>query len=224
MSRSMVSRTTSLCMLAGVLTGCASTSKQDAAALEDQNRNLTAQLNKARSDAENERRARAELDQRLRSAMRDVDDLRGQVSQRPTEPAPAGWTPVAGGGMIAIEENILFQPGKVTLRQEARKTLDAIVSTLEGEYAKKDIMVFGHTDDQPIKKSGWDDNWQLSTERSLAVVRHLREQGVAPDRLVAAGVGENRPRVTNNSEPNRLANRRVEIFAIDAAPRSGRQK
>jgi chemotaxis protein MotB len=126
--------------------------------------------------------------------------------------------------MIAIEENILFAPGKVTLRDEARKTLDAIVSTLEGEYGSKDIMVFGHTDDRPIKKSGWADNWQLSTERGLAVVRYLREHGVAAERLVAAGCGEYRPRVPNTTEPNRLSNRRVEIFAIDAQARTGRQK
>ncbi len=213
-----------LCFCAVIAAGCATTPKADVAALEDRNRNLSAQLNKARADLDAERRARAEMDQRLASAIRDVDDLRGQLSARPVEPAPAGWTAVPGGGMIAIEENILFQPGKVTLRDEARKTLDGIVSTLEGEYARKDIMVFGHTDDQPIKKSGWDDNWQLSTERALAVVRYLREHGVSPDRLVAAGVGENRPRVPNNTEANRLSNRRVEIFAIDAAPRTGRGK
>jgi len=138
------------------------------------------------------------------------------------QPAPAGWTAVPGGGMIAIEENILFPPGKIALRDEAKKTLDAIVSTLEGEYSGKDIMVFGHTDDRPIKKSGWDDNWQLSTERSLAVVRYLAEHGVNAERLVAAGCGEHRPRAANTSEPNRLSNRRVEIFAIDAQARTGR--
>ena len=224
MTRSMVSGITPLCFLAAMMSGCATAPKPDVSALEDRNRSLNAQLNKARSDLDAERRARAEMDQRLANAIRDVDDLRGQLSARPAEPAPAGWTSVPGGGMIAIEENILFQPGKVTLRDEARKTLDGIVSTLEGEYSSKDIMVFGHTDDRPIKKSGWDDNWQLSTERALAVVRYLREHGVSAERLVAAGCGENRPRVPNNSEPNRLSNRRVEIFAIDAAPRSGRGK
>lgn len=205
--------------------GCASTGKSSAAEMEDRNQKLAAQLNKARSDLDAERRARADLDQRLAAAIRDVDGLRGQISAAPpVQPAPAGWTAVPGGGMIAIEENILFQPGKITLRDEAKKTLDAIVSTLEGEYSGKDIMVFGHTDDRPIKKSGWDDNWQLSTERSLAVVRFLSEHGVNPTRLVGAGCGEHRPRVANNSEPNRLSNRRVEIFAIDAQARTGRGK
>ncbi len=224
MFKEKVLRAIPLGLLAVVVGGCAGTGRPTAAELEDRNQKLAAQLSKARSDLDAERRARGDMDQRLNAALRDIDGLRGQVAQRPETPTPAGWTAVPGGGMIAIEENILFQPGKVALREEARKTLDAIVSTLEGEYAGKDIMVFGHTDDRPIKKSGWDDNWQLSTERGLAVVRSLREHGVSPERLVAAGCGEHRPRKANDSEPNRLSNRRVEIFAIDAQPHTGRGK
>lgn len=210
--------------LLATVAGCASAGKQSAAELEDRNQKLAAQLNKTRADLDAERRAQADLKQRLDAAIRDVDGLRAQVNAAPVEAAPAGWTAVPGGGMIAIEENILFQPGKITLRDEAKKTLDAIVSTLEGTYSGKDIIVFGHTDDRPIKKSGWDDNWQLSTERSLAVVRYLAEHGVKAERLVGAGCGEHRPRVANNSEPNRLSNRRVEIFAIEAQARTGRGK
>ncbi len=225
MKKTTILRTAPVWLLAAVAAGCATQAKQDMASLEDRNRDLAAQLNKTRGDLDAAHRSRAAIDQRLAAAIRDVDSLRSELAGRP-EPqiAPAGWTAVPGGGMIAIEENILFAPGKVTLRDEARKTLDAIVSTLEGEYGGKDIMVFGHTDDRPIKKSGWADNWQLSTERSLAVVRFLREHGVAAERLVAAGCGENRPRVPNNTEPNRLSNRRVEIFAIDAQARTGRTR
>jgi len=225
MNKSTILRTAPLWLLAVVASGCATEPKKDVAAIEDRNRNLAAQLNKTRADLDAANRERAALDQRLAAAIRDVDSLRAELAGRPEpQTAPAGWTAVPGGGMIAIEENILFAPGKVTLRDEARKTLDAIVSTLEGEYGGKDIMVFGHTDDRPIKKSGWADNWQLSTERGLAVVRYLREHGVAAERLVAAGCGEHRPRVPNTTEPNRLSNRRVEIFAIDAQARTGRQK
>ena len=225
MDKSTILRMVPVGLLAVIASGCATNAKQDMATLEDRNRNLAAQLNKARSDLDAAQRDRAALDQRLAGAIRDVDSLRAELAGRPEpQTAPSGWTAVPGGGMIAIEENILFAPGKVTLREEARKTLDAIVSTLEGEYGGKDIMVFGHTDDRPIKKSGWADNWQLSTERSLAVVRYLREHGVSAERLVAAGCGENRPRVPNSTEPNRLSNRRVEIFAIDAQARTGRTR
>ena len=207
-------------LLAG---GCAN--PKNMADMEAQNQILRGQLNRSNADLASAMKERDLLNDRLKAALRDSDSLKAELAGRPiVEPTPAGWTAVPGGGMIAIEENILFAPGKAVLRDEARRTLDGIVSTLGGEYANKDILVFGHTDDRPIKKSGWQDNWQLSTERGLAVVRYLKEHDVAADRLVAAGCGEFRPRVANTSEPNRLSNRRVEIFAIDAQPGTGRER
>jgi len=195
----------------------------EAAALQQQNRELNSQLARAHSDLRSAIGERNSLNDRLTAAMRDADSLRAQLANMPEpEAAPPGWTSVPGGGMIAIEDRVLFAAGRVTLRDEAQRTLGSIVSTLLGEYGDKDIIVFGHTDDQPIQKSGWDDNWQLSTERALAVTRYLAQHGVGTARLVAAGCGEYRPRVPNNSEPNRTANRRVEIFAIDPQAWTGR--
>jgi chemotaxis protein MotB len=206
-----------------VLTGCSGNKADELAAAEQRNRAVNERANKAFSDLQacmNERNA---LNQRLLAAMNDVETLRAQLASAPTpEAAPEGWTAVPGGGMIAIEDNLLFAPGRVTLRPEAKKTLDSIVSTLKSEYGDKDIVIFGHTDDRPIKKSGWDDNWQLSSERALAVTRYLQQHGVESHRLVSAGCGEYRPRSVNDSEGNRTRNRRVEIFAIDPQALTGR--
>lgn len=203
--------------------GCAAQKKVPE--LEADNQKLRGDLSATQAALANAQRERDMLNSRIRGMQNDIDALRADLAGRPiVEPAPAGWTAVPGGGMISIEENILFAPGKAVLRDEARKTLDGIVSTLSGEYGSKDIMVIGHTDDRPIKKSGWADNFELSAERGLAVVRYLKDHGVAPDRLVAAGCGEHRPRVPNTTEPNRLSNRRVEIFALESTARSGRDK
>ena len=211
-----------MAVMAMATMGCANNPKDRIAALESDNRNLNDQLGRTRGELSAAARHRDEMNRRLQDALREADALRGQLANIPDEPAPTGWTAVPGGAMIAIEDDVLFAPGKITLREQSRRTLDGIVSTLQGEYGDKDIFVFGHTDDRPIKKSGWEDNWQLSTERSLAVVRYLKEHGVAPGRLVAAGCGENRPRAENSSELSRMANRRVEIFAIDPALSTGR--
>ena len=184
--------------------------------LEQANDNLTEQLNRCHAELDSAYSARDDLDQRLATALYDVETLRAQLAAVPEpEPVAPGWTQVPGGAMIAIEGEILFTPGKEVLRDSARRTLDAIVSAVQGEFGEKHVYVFGHTDDHPIKKSGWKDNWQLSTERALAVVRYLRDRGVSTARLLACGAGEHRPRVPNSSEANRAKNRRVEIFAID---------
>jgi chemotaxis protein MotB len=207
------------------LSGCANGSKERLSRLEGANKDLSGRLNQTQSEMDALRRDRDDLNRRLTAAMREAEQLRAQLANQPVpvEPPAPGWTAVPGGAMIAIDDSVLFNSGKATLRDEARKTLDAVASTIQGQYAEKDILVFGHTDDRPIKKSGWDDNWQLSTERALAVVRYMKERSIAAERLVAAGCGEFRPRVPNSSEANRFSNRRVEIFAIDPQPRTGRK-
>ena len=216
MIREAIPRALSVLLVVIIGTGCTNQANERITLLEETNAHLTEQLNRSQMDLDEAYRDRGDLEQRLATAIRDADELRAQLANMPIPEATApGWTAVPGGAMIAIEGSVLFAPGRTVLRQESRRTLSRILSAVQGEYGDHDIYVFGHTDDQPIKKSGWTDNWQLSTERALSVVRHLRNQGAAPDRLVACGCGEYRPRAANSSAANRAANRRVEIFAID---------
>jgi len=78
-------------------------------------------------------------------------------------------------------------------------------------------VVAGYTDDVPNSaKSGYTDNWDLSTARAVNVVRYLQTKGVSPAMLGAAGFSEYRPLVPNDSPANRSQNRRIEI-ALTAA-------
>jgi len=198
--------------------GCANQDKQRITMLEQTNRDLTARLNQLRAQHDATARARGDLDRQLLAAQGEIDALNRQLAEapKPQELAAPGWTDTPSGAMIAIDSSVLFAPGKDTLRPEAQRTLDGIVSTLQGEYGDKDVIVFGHTDNQPILKSGWKDNWQLSSERALAVVRYLQAKGVDVSRLAAAGCGEHRPRAANDSAASRAQNRRVSIFVVDA--------
>jgi len=61
------------------------------------------------------------------------------------------------------------------------------------------------------------DNWQLSTERALAVLDYLlQDKNLNPLRFSAAGYGEYRPLVPNDTPENRALNRRVDIVVIPA--------
>ena len=55
------------------------------------------------------------------------------------------------------------------------------------------------------------DNWDLSTERALSVVRFLADQGLPPNRLAAAGYGEFQPLDPSDSDKARRRNRRIEM-------------
>jgi chemotaxis protein MotB len=198
-------------------TGCNDT-KGKIAMLEESNQSLLNDLQNARAELARCREGIGMCDRDLTLARGELERLRAA----PAVTVPDGWTAVPGGAMIAIEGSVLFDSGKVKLKSNAERTLGSIYDVLGSEYADKDVLVYGHTDDDPIKKSGWQDNYQLSSERSLAVVRWLKERGVDPGRLVACGVGEHRPRVPNNSSSNKAKNRRVEIFALDAEVQTAR--
>jgi len=209
------------CMVA--LSGCATQDKPGVSQADAANRRLSDDLNRTRGERDAARRAKEEADRLLQAARAEAESLRRRMAEAPPaqETAAPGWTPVPGGAVIAIQESVLFAPGRVVIREEAKRTLDSIASTLDGQYAEKDILILGHTDDRPIKKSGWDDNWQLSTERALSVARYLKDHSVHPNRIVAGGCGEFRPRIENSNDANRTKNRRVEVYAVDPQLRMG---
>lgn len=205
-------------------TGCAHNEKQRITLLEGINNDLTNRYNSLRGELNNANTANHDLQQQLLAAQNESNTLRAELAVTP-EPimlAAPGWTNTPTGAMIAIDSSVLFSAGKITLRKQALRALDSVVSTLQGEYSGRDILILGHTDDTPIKKSGWKDNWQLSSERSLAVLRYLSQHGVDASRLISAGGGQQRPRAANDSKENRATNRRVEIYAVDANLRLGR--
>ena len=78
------------------------------------------------------------------------------------------------------------------------------------------VMVGGFTDDLPIRgdERRFLDNWELSAERALTVVRALSRYGLPPDRLFAAGFGQHHPSAPNADEASRARNRRVEIAPV----------
>ncbi len=184
--------------------------------IEDTNQRLIDELAGARRENEILRQDRNDLEGRVMSFQGEISDLNMRLAAKP-EPAaaPDGWQAVPGGAMIAIEGSVLFPSGKASLRDAGKRSLDDIAAAIRSRYPDKDIFVFGHTDDTPIKKSGWTDNLELSTQRALSVVRHLQQKGLSPSKLVACGAGEHRPRMPNTNNAARAKNRRVEIFAVD---------
>ena len=178
-------------------------------------------MNRQGNEAAQLRSEREACQADLASARNEASALHQQLAAKPDERVPEGWTAVPGGAMFPIEGWALFDKGRATIQDSSKRILDLIASTLQNEYSTKDVLVFGHTDDTPIKVSGWKDNWELSAQRSLSVVRYLASRGIDAGRLVACGCGQHRPRVPNESARSRQKNRRVEIFVLDPQPRTG---
>lgn len=164
------------------------------------------ELQKLHDQAE---RARMAAEDEVTALKAERDRLKADLAKK-----PEGWDKVPGGALISIEGDILFDSGKAELRKEGAPTLDQITDAIKQRYPDHEIYIFGHTDNDPIEKSGWKDNYELSCQRSLTVLRYLRNAGMR-NYLAACGWGETRPAQTNDTEEGKQANRRVQIFALD---------
>jgi len=118
------------------------------------------------------------------------------------------------GLVLTFVSEVLFDSGKATLRSEAQETLRKVASVIREKVADRDVGVEGHTDNQPIKHSGWRSNWELSTSRATSVLHALEENGVNPRHLVATGYGEYHPVDSNDRSEGQQKNRRVEIVIL----------
>jgi len=119
------------------------------------------------------------------------------------------------GLVITVVGDLLFDSGKAKIRNEAYPLLDKVAKVLNENVPDLNVGIEGHTDNVPIKRSGWKSNWELSSARSLSVLHYLvNEEKVAPERLSANGYGEYKPVSSNDSKDGRQLNRRVEIVIL----------
>lgn len=120
------------------------------------------------------------------------------------------------GVVIRLSGSYLFDSGRAELKPNSFALLDAIADQLKLE--QNDIRIDGHTDSTPLIGSAlYPTNWELSTARALAVTRYLTEtDNVLPTRMEAAGFGEFRPIVSNDTREHRAMNRRVEIHLLSS--------
>lgn len=122
------------------------------------------------------------------------------------------------GLVITFVADVLFDSGKARIRQEAYPILDKVAVVLKENVPQLKVGVEGHTDNEPIRFSGWKSNWELSSGRALSVLHYLvDEQGILPQRVSAIGYGEYRPVASNDNQEGRQLNRRVEIVILPEA-------
>lgn len=121
------------------------------------------------------------------------------------------------GDRFVFQSEVLFDQGQANIGTSGEEQLQKLALTL-AEIATKipdDInwvlQVEGHTDDVPIRAGRFADNWDLSTERALSVVRFLADQGLPSNRLAATGYGKFQPLDSGDNADARRRNRRIEL-------------
>jgi chemotaxis protein MotB len=117
-----------------------------------------------------------------------------------------------GATVITVPSQITFPSGKAELTKSGREAIGAVARVLQQDYPDGDYWIEGHTDSDPIVKSRFPTNRDLSLARAMAVLHALVEDaGLPDDSFIVVGWGEYQPLVANNSDANKAKNRRVEI-------------
>ncbi|MAG75486.1 MAG: flagellar motor protein MotB [Colwelliaceae bacterium] len=111
---------------------------------------------------------------------------------------------------IRIRENGSFPSGSAFLQPKFKPIIQDIgelLNTVPGE-----IMISGNTDNQGISSELYRSNWDLSSQRAVAIAHEMvKVPGFDPTRLMVVGHADTRPLVPNTNALNRRRNRRVEI-------------
>ncbi len=118
------------------------------------------------------------------------------------------------GIVIRSLAEVYFDSGKATVRREAKDVLKKISYAVKELGGGRNISVEGHTDDQPIKLSGWKSNQELSEARAKSVADFLVQEGISASSITTKGFADTRPITSNKTAEGRQKNRRVEIIIL----------
>lgn len=107
---------------------------------------------------------------------------------------------------VTFDASLAFKINSAALSDNYKEDLLNAIPVFQ-KYPDTNILIEGHTDDTGSEEF----NMQLSQKRANAVAAFLADNGVDRSRLTEKWYGESQPKYPNDSEENRIKNRRVEM-------------
>lgn len=111
---------------------------------------------------------------------------------------------------IELKQTVFFDFNKATIKQVSFALLDDVTQAMVDNPTFK-VEIGGHTDS--VGNDAF--NARLSQARAESVKAYLGKRGIAANRMVPKGFGENVPIADNRTEVGRSQNRRVEFVITD---------
>jgi chemotaxis protein MotB len=122
------------------------------------------------------------------------------------------------GLVISLASDAFFNPASARINIEQTRDILLRLGVLlaSEELAGRKLRIEGHTDNEITDPAGpWEDNWHLSTARSISVLRYLADIGIDERRFQVAGFADTMPLASNDTPEGRAYNRRVDIIVLD---------
>ena len=124
----------------------------------------------------------------------------------------------ASTGIVKFKSDLLFKSGSDAVLPAAGAAIKSLCTILNSKEATEfDVIIAGHTDDQPIRfaRANHPTNWHLSVHRAISVLNIMSASNVTQRRMSVRGFGELRPFVPNEpGNKGNAQNRRVEIYIV----------
>ena len=124
--------------------------------------------------------------------------------------------------LIQLPGDVLFPSGQERLTEEGIEILTQVAEVIrtDSDLSTRQFQVAGHTDDVPLTRGPYKDNWGLSAMRARSVLTYLvaplEDDGGGLDERnwSAAGYGSRDPVASNETPEGRAQNRRVELVVL----------
>lgn len=118
------------------------------------------------------------------------------------------------GLVISLRESGFFASGGDAVYPGTYSSIEKIARAIA--LLPSQVRLEGHTDSVPIHNSRFRNNWELSAARSIAMLELLSTRFDIPSqRLAVAGYADTAPVESNDTEPGRAHNRRVDIVILN---------
>ncbi|MGL4249323.1 MAG: flagellar motor protein MotB [Aeromonas sp.] len=119
--------------------------------------------------------------------------------------------------IIRIREKASFPAGSAFLQPQFWPVIRKVATLLKD--VPGEITISGHTDNVATEDELFQSNWELSSQRAVAVAHQMiKVPGFDQGRLVVQGMADSQPLVPNTTPENRRMNRRVEISIMQGKP------
>ena len=117
-----------------------------------------------------------------------------------------------GAVYVSLSDQLLFESASAKLNPKGLDALGKLAVALKNQVDVQ-ICIVGHTDSLPIKTTRYKDNWDLSVDRAVSIIRILEEKhGINGSRIKAGGRSWHDPIAPNKEASGRARNRRTEIL------------
>lgn len=160
-----------------------------------------------RADAENEVNRLEGLIARLYAALRKhhlEDDVTTAIDDR-------------GLVVSLVSRHVVFEPNLATLSDRGRLLVDTLAPVLKD--IPDPLQIDGHTNQIKVKPKYYPTDWELSSARSVTVLRHLNEVNRLPGgRMTASAFGHTKPLIDPAKPGSQELNKRVDIVILSTLP------